>query len=81
MTPPMPTLQFILTTIAIVALTAAILLRYAKACRCDNCRDPWAVRIRSTLQLCRACAHSYDRAIGKVRRRRSVLRRIWRRAA
>jgi hypothetical protein len=81
MTPTMPTLRFILIAIAIVTLTTAVLLRYAKACLCDNCKDPWAVRIRSTLQLCRVCARSYDRAVGKVRRRRSVLRRIFRMAA
>jgi hypothetical protein len=81
MTPPMPTLRFVLTSIAIAVAVVAILLLYAKACRCDNCKDPWAVRMRSSLQLCRACAVSYDRASGRVRRRRSVLRRIWGRAA
>jgi hypothetical protein len=68
---------------AIIALVCGAWSLYliASHCYCDTCNDPFAVFVRGEQQFCRTCAHGYDRALGRIHRRRSLLRRIWRSAA
>lgn len=67
----------ITTVLALIWITAS----YARLCRCDNCRDPFAIFGRGDLQFCRSCWSDYRRKLHQVGRRRSLLRRIFRTAA
>ena len=81
MTPEMPNARFIAIAILIVAMTAWILLRYARMLRCSWCREPYGIFQTNAGDLCWSCAGVYDHAHRKAQRRRSLLRRIWRSAA
>lgn len=67
-TSELPNARFIAIAILILLATAWILIRYARACRCDSCKDPYAIFGRGDLQLCRQCKVVYDR----YHRRRAV---------
>jgi hypothetical protein len=57
----MPNAQFFAIAILILLSTAWILIRYARACRCDSCKESYAIFQRGELQLCRQCKIVYDR--------------------
>jgi hypothetical protein len=79
MKPPSP---FVYAFAAIVVeVVAWITIVYAQRCLCDQCKEPFGIFLRGAEQLCHPCASKYDRALGRVRRRRSLLRRIRRFAA
>jgi len=54
-------LRLMLKCLVIVLLVVWMLIRFARICLCDNCKDPNAIYVRGNLQLCRVCAGMYDR--------------------
>jgi hypothetical protein len=49
MTHDMPNARFFAIAILIMLSTVFILIRYAKACRCDSCKDSYAIFGRDEL--------------------------------
>lgn len=72
-------LRLILKCALIVLLFAWLLVRYARICLCDSCKEPFAIRIRGELQLCRDCARVYDRNMRPRHRAILFLSRLVRR--
>jgi hypothetical protein len=80
MTHDMPNVRFFITAALIMLGTISVLVSYARACYCDACPNGYAIWLRGERQLCRECKNIEDRHARRFRRR-SLLGRIWRRAA
>lgn len=73
--------RLIVKCVIVAIVTAIVLVRYAKACGCDQCDRLFAIWTRFNLQMCRRCKSEQDRHVRRFRPRRSIFDRIRRRAA
>lgn len=76
-----PSARFYVITILIVAMCISIFVAFARVIPCAWCHASWGIFPRAVGDLCRSCSRAYDHQLLRIGRRRSLLRRILRRAA
>jgi hypothetical protein len=76
-----PSIRFYVIAILIVASCVSVIVAYLRVIPCAWCHGPWAIWPRAVGDLCRSCSRVFDGHVHRVGRKRSLMRRIWRRAA